>query len=95
MIIMVGSSECPRCAALKEKLEELELGCVYLDGASLRSGEYGVPSSPDDPRLDAIVALVEQNLEVPVLLVDGVRRDVDAWLTGADGCADGVCRVAS
>ncbi|MBN1807734.1 MAG: hypothetical protein JW909_01615 [Planctomycetes bacterium] len=94
MIVVIGTGDCPKCRTLRNRLEELQLGCVYLDAVSLRNGEYGAPTSHNDPRLDGMVALVMQNLTVPVLLVDGVRQDVAAWMESGADCTDGVCRVA-
>jgi len=94
MMVMVGKGDCPKCKSLKNKLEEMGNGCVYLDGQSLKNGEYGVPSTRNDPRLDAIVALLFSNLQVPVLIVDGVQQNVEEWLKSVGKCENGVCKVA-
>ena len=94
MLVMVGTRDCPKCRALRKKLDGLGLDYAYLDGDALKAGNYGLPENPEDPRIVGMVGLLRQNLEVPVLIVDGRLEDTSVWIGLNQNCTGTVYKVA-
>ncbi len=94
MLVMVGTKDCRDCRTLRKRLAVLGLDYLYLDAYALKAGHYGVSEMPDDPRVAAFVGLLRQNLEVPLLLLDGDVQDISIWLGARRMCMEAACRVA-
>ena len=91
---MVGTKDCLDCRALRRRLSGLGLDYLYLDANALKAGHYGASEMSEDPRVAALVGLLQQNLEVPLLLLDGDVQDTSIWLGARRTCMEAACQVA-
>lgn len=87
--VILTSQSCGNCAKIKSMLTLAGHEIVEYDSATFLRGDYGLPSEPDDVRLDLMVGLMLQNTRLPVVLVDGKLTDM-TWVLDTK-CKTGVC----
>jgi len=86
---ILTSAACPICAAIKETFDKLATKYSEFLVDKFMAADYGVPREEDDIRFTIMVGLLWQNMQLPVVVIDGKYVDYTSIYDGE--CENGTC----